>query len=261
MKKTSIVIGNIIFWVMLNIAPANAGITVSFAPPPETVSCDPPPTKPIISKEYLDTINNLLNKHIELNQKKIDKTIKIHDSITGNRVKRVLPSGMDYFLEDPESIYPNISQGQLLHTFPAPNAKVRDAPSFYKTYIYDSYSQEGIHLKPIKEMHEEISTRIKYQGAIARAVSLQALQDTEKRFEKISHLLNATGKTQDLKETTKLQAELKYMLTMIQNESIKVRMIGNFFNNENDLIKRQRIRIFLPASTQGRQMPTIKFTP
>ncbi|WP_139412233.1 type IV secretion system protein [Bartonella mastomydis] len=253
MKKRFIITGVITLLAVLNLVPANAEIKGSptLTPSPPTPSA--PPTPPA---EYLEVIK-LLKKQLELSEKKFNQTLKIHDSITGNGVKHVLPHNLKHFLQNPKLMYPEVRNIYNSHTL-----MIHSNPSelLYNKYIVPTFHQEGYgNLKALKEMHKEISTRLRYRGVIARAVSLQALQNTEKRFERIANLLDTTGKTQDLKEATKLQAELKYMLAMIRNESIKVQMIRNFFNNEADLINRQKTRIYIPASTRQGSIPTIKF--
>ncbi|WP_144752474.1 type IV secretion system protein [Bartonella saheliensis] len=270
MKKISIIIGIIILLGMPNLAPANENTVVSHkSSSPDSLAkvtqqpASPPQSAP--SAEYLQLIEllkkreiiGLLNKQLELSKTKFEQTSKIHGSIMGNGVKHVFPSEPRYLLEAPATLYPKAKIRYIAYSL----YDVLDtAKNLYDDYVYPTYLGEGYdRLKGINEMHKEIDTRIRYRGIIARAVGLQALDNTEKRFEKIASLLDAKGKTQDLKEATKLQAELRYMLTMIRNESIKIQMIRNFFNSERDLINKQRSRIYVPGSSLRKTaMPSIR---
>ncbi|WP_330169331.1 type IV secretion system protein [Bartonella grahamii] len=212
----------------------------------------------VLKEEYLQLFK-LLEKKTELSKKQLDETLKIYDSITGNRVtKKILPKDdILYFLQNPQSIYPKPQPIYNVLTYGMHSSSM---PLFYKHYIYSILVNEKYHIPtPLKQMNTEINTRLKYRGAIAKAISLQALQHAEKRFERITNLLNTTNKTQDLKEAAKLQAELKYMLAMIQNESIKIQMVKNLINSEKAIIDTQRVRIYLPALKSNQTMPAIRF--
>ncbi|WP_254492562.1 type IV secretion system protein [Bartonella sp. B1099] len=249
MKRRFIITAMITLLEMLNLAPANADADIKQQDSIPQLQSQPP------SKKNLEIIE-LLKKQIELSKKKSSETLKIHDSITGNGIKKALPNENQYFLNNLASIYPKVQNAYQTATF---TINRHTLPSFYH-YTVRAYDEEELRdIKPIDEMRTKINTRIRYKGVIARALSLQALQDVDKRFERIANLLDTTGKMQSLKEATKLQAELKYMLAMIQNESVKMQMIRNFFNNEENLIKMQKARIYLIASLRLWQMPTIKF--
>ncbi|WP_330168324.1 type IV secretion system protein [Bartonella grahamii] len=252
MRKILIITGMITLLGMINLT-----LTSNFSWGSGTQDLTVKIPSSVLKEEYLKLFK-LLEKKTELSKKQLDETLKIYDSITGNRVtKKILPKDdILYFLQSPQSIYPKPQPIYNILTY----GMHRNSMVYFYRYIYGILMNEKYHIPtPLKQMNTEINTRLKYRGAIAKAISLQALQHAEKRFERITNLLNATNKTQDLKEAAKLQVELKYMLAMIQNESIKIQMVRNLINNEKAIIDTQRVRIYLPALKLNQTMPTIRF--
>ncbi|EJF76414.1 hypothetical protein ME7_00958 [Bartonella birtlesii LL-WM9] len=183
---------------------------------------------------------------IDILKKQLEETKKIHESITGSqkfdtsKLKNIPTDQTSFFLKTPELVYyqnnglaiskalPNILQGEEIPT-------------------------------SIRESRDFIGKRIQYATAIDKAVSLQTFQETENRFNQISELVEKINTTTDLKSIAELQARIKGMLAMIQNEATKLQMVTYSRNAEQALINQQKqIRNMRILNSENKGMPIIR---
>ncbi|WP_273723066.1 type IV secretion system protein [Bartonella sp. AU18XJBT] len=187
-----------------------------------------------------------LREILEVVKKQLEETKKIHQSIMGNRkfeIKSPTEIQTDqnsFFLKNPELIY---------------NKTVRSAIS---ASLKNILNEEDISTST-RESRDSIGKRMQYATAIDKAVSLQTFQETENRFKKISELVEKLDTTTDLKSIAELQARIKGMLAMIQNEATKLQMVAYSRNAERALISQQKqkrnIRIL---NSENKGMPIIR---
>ncbi|QEE12888.1 hypothetical protein MNL01_08230 [Bartonella krasnovii] len=266
MKKQFVITGIIVLWGMMNLTPSNAEDSLP-ASSPVTTSPPPTPTQTPSSPLSLDytkitEIIDLLKKQIEESEKQIKKTQEINQSITGNRIQKPTigekpaqntagsKEGKSFFLEDsyfiyptPQKYYAHINHGTL------------------ETSILTINTEEkrlGHWTAPI--LHRIISKRLKYHAIVAKAVSLQAIQEAEKRFTYIVDLVNNINKTKDLREVSELQTRIRNMSAMLQNEFAKLEMVKSLSNDEMALIDIQkRKRYGFIVNHKHERMVSIKF--
>ncbi|MET3559401.1 type IV secretion system protein VirB5 [Bartonella japonica] len=178
-------------------------------------------------------------KLLEALKKQLEEIKKIHLSITGNRTKSP-DNYSSFFLKNPELIYKKDVNSDI-----------------FKSAIY--ILQQARTSASVLQAREAIERRSKYAAAVDKAVSLQTFKEAESRFQKISELVEKINTTNDLKSNAELQAHLKGMLTMIQNETAKLQMITHFRNTEQTLINLQKqkrnVRIL---NSKNIKMPLIR---
>ncbi|WP_273755841.1 type IV secretion system protein [Bartonella sp. MM73XJBT.G] len=265
MKKQFVITGIIVLLAMLNLTRSNAEVKVVFEPAPTPSPSFPTqtPSSPL-SLDYtkITEIIDLLKKQIEENEKQIKKTQEINQSITGNRIQKPTigekpaqntagqKKDKSFFLEDSYFIYPT--------------------PRRYYTGIHHGVLETSI-LTINKEekrigywtpriLHSAISKRLKYNAIVAKAVSLQAIQEAEKRFTYILDLVNNINKTKDLREVSELQTRIRNMSAMLQNEFAKLEMVKSLSNDEMALIDIQkRKRYGFIVDHKNKNMVSIRF--
>ncbi|PIT70421.1 conjugal transfer protein, partial [Bartonella tribocorum] len=175
-----------------------------------------PPKKPAPPPPKVQTTPAFL----EVLKKQLAQLEKIHGSITGSQklsaeeLANMLVTLNSFFLKKPESIYdnhPDVAQllPKILHQ---ENEADRSA----------------------------ITKRIRRAAAIDKAISLQVFEEAENRFQQISKLVKKINATADLKNIAELQARIKSMLAMIQNEETKLQMVAHLQNAEQALIDQQK---------------------
>ncbi|MGF7157140.1 type IV secretion system protein [Bartonella heixiaziensis] len=203
----------------------------------------PKPKKPSIPQHYAEIIN-LIKQQLELNKEHIEKTKETHKSLTGNRKSDTREAEYtSFFLKDPQLVYDKNSD-VLASKFKSLNAILKEEE------ISDSISQA----------RKSIEKRILYATAIDRNISSQAFQNTEARLKHILVLLKQIDKTTDLKDIAELQAYMKGMLAIIQNENAKIQMVAHLRNTEREFIKQQKYKRNMKIlNSKNTGMPTIQF--
>ncbi len=184
---------------------------------------------------------------LDVLKQQLEQTKKIHNSITGSRkidAKKLETTQTDrssFFLKNPETIY---------------NKDIRSAIS---QSLEDILKEEEIPTS-IRESRISIGKRIQYATAIDKVVSLQTFQETENRFNQISELVKKINTTTDLKSIAELQAHIKGMLAMIQNETTKLQMVAYSRNTERALISQQKQKRNMKIlNSENKEMPIIRF--
>ncbi|ENN93033.1 type IV secretion system protein [Bartonella vinsonii] len=207
------------------------------------------PKKPTPPQHYVELIE-LIKKQLEINKQQLKKTAETHDSVTGNRklgtnqLEVIKTDHTSFFLKDPQWIY---------------NENSDISASKFKSFsgILGEEKIPG----SIDQARKSIERRKQYAAIVDKAVSLQTFQESENRFKQISELIKQINTTTDLKAIAELQARIKGMLAMIQNESTKLQMVAHSRNAEQALIsqqKQKRNMQILDSTNKG--MPTIRFT-
>ncbi|WP_455465982.1 type IV secretion system protein [Bartonella sp. B39] len=198
------------------------------------------PQKPSMPKHYVEIIN-LIKQQLKLHKEHIEKTKETYDSITGKgklNIEKVNYSS--FFLKDPKSIYNKEKRSEI------------------SASLTDMQQKESL-IGSVSDMRKSIEKRILYTTAINRDVSLKAFENTEARLNHILVLLNKIDEANDLKSIAELQARIKGMLAMIQNETTKLQMIAHSRNTEQELIKQQKQKRNLKIlSSENKTMPTIR---
>ncbi|WP_156851141.1 type IV secretion system protein [Bartonella refiksaydamii] len=200
---------------------------------------NPNPKKPSVPEHYLEIIK-LIKQHLEVKQKQLEQAQKTHNAIMSDQKSKTTPTDYtSFFFKKPELIY-------------------KDGHPDIPTLLTKILQEEEITSSHHKS-RDFISERIQYAAAIDKAVSLQAFQETENRFEQISKLVEQIDKTVDLKSIAELQARIKGMLTMIQNETAKFQMVGHSRNAEQTLISQQKQKRNMKIlNSKNSEMPTIR---
>ncbi|UNF45339.1 hypothetical protein MNL06_07345 [Bartonella krasnovii] len=231
MKKTSIVIGNIIFWVMLNIAPANAD-----------------PANAVTLEKYQEIIA-LLKQQLDLKEKQLSAIGNTYEAITYE------PTITDQDIQSKKEMYNKL----FLKDLSLLDKKDKHSDALRQSYQEILKNEENI-VKNQRGWAKNLLARLQYASVTDRAVSLHALRASEQRFEYILSLLEAFEKVKDLQEIADFQANLDGILAMIENESIKLQIVAQLRDAEYALIRMQRneidLRIFDSANTK---MPSIRF--
>ncbi|MCZ2157910.1 conjugal transfer protein [Bartonella sp. 220] len=194
---------------------------------------NPPP------QHYVELIN-LIKQQLEINKKQFEQEQKIQSSImSGSKSKAIKTDHTSFFLKNPELIYKN---GQ-------PNISALLAGILQEEEISTS----------IRQSRNSIGQRIQYATAIDKAIGLQTFQETENRFKQISELVEQINTTTDLKSIAELQARIKGMLAMIQNEATKLQMVAYSRKAEQALINQQKQkRNMIILNSENKGMPTIR---
>ncbi|WP_375629970.1 type IV secretion system protein [Bartonella sp. TT67HLJMS] len=247
MKKRFIITGIITLLGMINLT-----LTSNFSWGSGTQDLTVQSPFPVSKAEYL-TVIELLKQQIRTNENQIENAKKIHQSITGNRIKKpTIGEKKSFFIQDsPTLSYPekgrdyySLSVGEfrdLLHS------------------VHHEEKRSVFWFLPYHEMRTIINKRLKYSGIVDKAVSLQTFQDAENRFTQIVDFLNNIDKTKDLKEVFELQTRIKTMSAMLQNEYTKLQMVRNLSDNEEALIEIQKRKLYgRIVSPDNRNVPTIR---
>ncbi|WP_455480641.1 type IV secretion system protein [Bartonella sp. B12(2025)] len=197
-----------------------------------------PPKKPSPPQHYVELIS--------LVKKQLEQTEKIHKSITENRnfgtkkLGAVQTDHSSFFLKNPQLVY---------------NKSTHPTISASLTNIL----QEEEIPTSVRESRDSIDKRLQHAAAVDKAVSLQTFQETENRFKQISELVKQINTTADLKGIAELQARIKGMLAMIQNEATKLQMVAHSRNAEQALINQQKQkRNMRILSSKNKEMPPIR---
>ncbi|WP_455465985.1 type IV secretion system protein [Bartonella sp. B39] len=171
---------------------------------------------------------------------------KIYNSITGLRTIPIVPkSDSSWFLTGPQFIYDKSKKSYISKRIPE--------------LIDQIIAEEDYRVSDLRETRGSLSVRSQYAAIVDKAVSLRTFQETEQRFDQIVQLLMNVGKMEDLKSIAELQAHIKGMLAMIQNETTKLQMIAHLRNAEQELIKQQKQKRNLKIlSSENKTMPTIR---
>ncbi|WP_246786249.1 type IV secretion system protein [Bartonella taylorii] len=186
--------------------------------------------QPTISKQKSDTQDENFGQ-------------KIYDSITGSRTVTAVPKkDSSWFLLGPQFIYDKTKKSYVATQIPTLVDKIITEENYFRPQSRDS-----------------INHRSQYAAVIDKAVSLQAFQETENRLSQITQLLMDVDETKDLKSIAELQARIKAMLAMIQNETAKLQTIAHLRNAEQALISQlKRERNIGILNSQNKQMPIIR---
>ncbi|UNE54090.1 type IV secretion system protein [Bartonella machadoae] len=258
MKKQVIAIATVVILASQNSAmaflsffgagAADLGASVPTELPTFWGSPSPPPKEPSPPQHYVELLE-LTKKLLEINTKKLQQAEKIHKSITGNRKLNPKQQGdiqtdqTSFFLNDPHLIYDKSS-----------NVFVFKPKSFS-----DILKEEKIP-DSLYEARESIEGRKQYATVVDKAVSLQAFQHTDARLKQILALLEQIHKTTDLKHISELQAHMKGMLAIIQNENTKLQMVAHLRETEREFIKQQKYKRNMKIlNSKNTKMPTIHF--
>ncbi|UNF29018.1 hypothetical protein MNL13_07425 [Bartonella krasnovii] len=253
MKKRFIITGVITILAMLNLT-LTTNFSWSSNPQDSTVQ-----TLSSFSKEEYLKIIELLTQQIKTTEEKIEKTKKIHQSITGNRIQKpTIGKDKDFFLQDSPSLYP-----EAYIDYAAVDANTFKHFKYFESLIGNVRNEEQRYTfwySTLKKMHEIINRRLQYSGIVEKAVSLQTFQDAEKRFTQITDFLNEIDKTKDLREVFELQTRIRNMSAMLQNEYTKLQMVRNLSDNEEVLIEIQKRKLYGKIMNYTiNSMPKIKF--
>ncbi|WP_375677610.1 type IV secretion system protein [Bartonella sp. AS69XJJH] len=244
MKKRFIITGMITLLGMLNLAPANAEITVSFEPSSQKNPTPPP----ALSAEYLELIKllkkgeaiELLKKQLELKKEQLSQTEKAYQAITKNQ--KTGPQKIDFssfFLKEPESFYKSDKLSRESYQ------KVLEE----ENKISGTFDQVG----------NSIFARLEFISSLDKALTLKTFENVENRFQYLKELFDELQTKENLKDIADLQAHIDGSLAMIQNESIKMQMVAYLRNAERSLIKRKRRELDMKIFDHEKKgMPTIR---
>ncbi|WP_375627118.1 type IV secretion system protein [Bartonella sp. MU37NMGALS] len=244
MKKQFIITGMITLLGMMNLI-----LTSNFSWGSGTQGSTIQIPYPISKEEYLEIIN-LLKQQIKENQNQIENAKKIHQSITGSKTQPI-GENFSYYLPVSPSIYPETktnyqttSSGEFKNFFR--DITIEEKRAGFKNLSHD-------------KMREIINTRLKYNGIVEKAVSLQSFEDAANRFTQIVDFLENINKTKDLKEVFDLQTRIKTMSAMLQNEYTKLQMVRNLSDDEETLIEIQKHKLYRKImSSDNKSVPKIR---
>ncbi|WP_208431347.1 type IV secretion system protein [Bartonella doshiae] len=197
------------------------------------------PKKSSPPQHYTEIIN-LIKQQLEVSKKQFEQAQKTNNSIMSDQKSKLTQADhSSFFLKNPELVYKN---GQ----------------SDISALLTNILQEEEISAS-IRESRNSIGKRIQYATAIDKAVSLKTFQETENRFQQISKLVEQINTTVDLKSIAELQARIKGMLAMVQNEATKLQMVAHSRNAEQALISQQKQKRNMQIlNSQNREMPIIK---
>lgn len=230
MKKVIIVIA-VILGTMNSAMAWNWG----WSPAKGLFSSDPAKkeNKPTTPQHYLEII--------ELLKKQLEQTQKTHQSITENRQLGVEQTDYtSFFLKNPELVYNE--------------DEISDISASVKNILQKENTS-------IQESRDTINKRMQYAIVADKAVSLKTFQDAEDRFKQIAELIEKINTTADLKGIAELQARMKGVQAMIQNEATKLQMVNYSRNAEQALIKQKKYKRNMNIlNSKNTKMPNIKFS-
>ncbi|GAA5096041.1 type IV secretion system protein [Bartonella acomydis] len=178
---------------------------------------------------------------LETLKKQLEEAKKIRNAINGDAKSNTTQADYSsFFLKNPELIYYKNSNSTLSKSLP------------------NILQEEEIPIS-IRKSRDFIGRRIQYATAIDKAVSLQTFQENENRFKQISELVEKINTTTDLKSIAELQARIKGLLAMIQNEATKLQMVAYSRNAEQALINQQKqTRNMKILNSENKEMPIIR---
>ncbi|WP_455476957.1 type IV secretion system protein [Bartonella sp. B41] len=207
---------------------------------PQNKQSKPKAAKPSLSQDYAQILE-LMRKQLEMSEKQLKETEKTHQSITKNKaVSTARTDHTSFFLKNPQAIY----------------NKDRNSDA---SKLFEKILQEEEISASTNDVREHIDRRSRHAAIIDKAVSMQAFQDTENRFDQISKLLSQVDQTQDLKSIAELQARIKATLAMIQNETAKLQMVTHLRSAEQELISQQKQRRNMRIlNHKNKEMPAIR---
>ncbi|WP_375629964.1 type IV secretion system protein [Bartonella sp. TT67HLJMS] len=258
MKKRFIITGIITLLGMLNLAPANADVSISFepsSPQDPTVNSQlslltppAPPPPPALPAEYLELINllkkgeiiELLKKQLELKKEQLSQTEKAYQAITNSQ--KTEPQKIDFssfFLKEPESLYKN---------------------NQFSRKSYQKVLEEGNKISgSLDQMGKAVFARLQFLSILDKAITLKTFENVENRFKYLQHLFDELQTKENLKDIADLQTHIDGSLAMIQNESIKTQMITHLRKAEQSLIKKKRREVDMKFfNHEAKGMPTIR---
>ncbi|WP_375650010.1 type IV secretion system protein [Bartonella sp. MU70NMGDW] len=252
MKKIFIIAGIITLLGMLNLAPANADVSISFEPPsPQdpTVNSQPSlPTQPALPTEYLELINllkkgeiiELLKKQLELKKEQLSQTEKTYQAIT--KSQKTGPNKIDFssfFLKEPESLYKS----------------EKIAKQSYQKVLEEENKISG----SLDQMSKAVFARLQFLSVLDKAITLKSFENVENRFKYLQRLFDELQTKENLKDIADLQTHIDGSLAMIQNESIKMQMITHLRKAEQSLIKKKRREVDMKFfNHEKKRMPIIR---
>ncbi|WP_332065816.1 type IV secretion system protein [Bartonella sp. CB189] len=178
---------------------------------------------------------------INLIKRQLNQSEKIYKSITSNRTSGSTSIDKNvFFLKNPELIYDRNKNTEMLP-------------------LLDSIAQNEENYDSVHYTRSVIKARSEYAALMDKAISLQAFEATESRFNKIMELINKIESTKDLKDISELQAHIKAQLAMIQNESTKLQMVAHLRNAERELINQQKNKRNIKIlNSKNTTIPTIR---
>ncbi|WP_208440203.1 type IV secretion system protein [Bartonella raoultii] len=222
------------FWFGAGAADLQAAVPTvwPWAPAAPKPAAKKTPKKPIPPQHYIDIIE-LLKQHLK-------QTQETHRSITENR--KFGSTQTDYtsfFLKNPELVYDE------------------DNTSIHVS-VKDILQKENTSTS-VQQARDHITKRIQYITVADKVVSAKTFQDAENRFQQLAELVKKINETTDLKSIAELQARMKGMLAMIQNEATKLQMVAHSRNAEQALINQQKkTRNMKVLNSKNRGMPVVR---
>ncbi|WP_375651286.1 type IV secretion system protein [Bartonella sp. OT172YNZD] len=246
MKKRFIITGMITLLGILNLAPANANVDVTFEP--SSYNNSAVVSQPALSAECLEILNllkkgeivELLKKQLELKKEQISQIEKAYQAIT--KSQKTGPKTIDFssfVLKEPEALYKSDKLSR----------------ESYQKVLEEENKISG----SLGQMSKWVFARLQFLSLLDKAITLKTFENVENRFKYLQHLLDEIQTKENLKDIADLQAHIDGSLAMIQNESIKMQMIMHLRKAEQSLIKKRRREIdmkFFNHETKG--MPIIR---
>lgn len=90
------------------------------------------------------------------------------------------------------------------------------------------------------EQRQAILQRERQSKAVNKAIAMRAYDGTKKRLEQIEGLMSRINNTDDPKAIAELQARIATEQAVIQNESMKLKLLSMLQNAESELIEQQK---------------------
>ncbi|WP_375689858.1 type IV secretion system protein, partial [Bartonella sp. AP57NXGY] len=249
-----IITGMITLWGILNLAPANAGVSVvtfESRTPPKDPTVDLPPASPpqsALPAEYLELIDllkkeeiiELLKKQLALKKEQLSQTEKAYQAIT--KSQKTNPKQIDFsnfFLKEPESLY----------------KKKQLSRESYQKVLEEENKISGT----FDQMSKAISGHLQSVSVLDKVVNLKSFEHVENRFQYLKQLFDELQIKENLKDIADLQAHIDGILVMIQNESIKMQLVAHLRDAEYSLIKRKRRELDMKFfNHEKKEMPSIQ---
>ncbi|WP_175869569.1 type IV secretion system protein [Bartonella gabonensis] len=255
MKKQVIITGIITLLGSLSLTLADAN---SKKPDDHSV-VNPNDPSTLSPEEKKSEIIKLLKRQIKESKTQFQKTEEIYQSITGNKIQdKIKKNPNHHFFYDPALNYPSPHKTYMGLT----PRQFKNMPYLESLMTQTNIEEHRIMFSYMKsdEMRNIINKRLEYSGIIAKAVSLQTLLDADKRFTQIVDLLNDINKTEDLKDIFELQASIRHMSAMIQNEYAKLQMVINLSDNQEPFIDIQKRKLHQKIfDVSNKNVPHLRF--
>ncbi|WP_375638906.1 type IV secretion system protein [Bartonella sp. AA16NXGY] len=238
---------------ILNLAPANAGVSISFESPklPKDPTVDSPPAprpQPALPAEYLELIKllkkreiiELLKKQLDLKKEQISQTERAYQAITkSQKTGSTTIDFSSFFLKEPESLYKSDKLSR----------------ESYQKVLEDENKVSG----SFDQMGKAIFARLQFASILDKAVTLKSFENVENRFKYLKNLFDELQTKENLKDIADLQTHIDGSLAMIKNESIKMQMITHLRKAEQSLMKRKRREIDMKIfNHEAKGMPIIR---